>query len=409
MQYTTKTLNPLPFNSLDPHRFEDLIRQLFYDFRHWSNLDPVGKLGNDDGIDIRGYEWYLDEESDEEESDELPERRNERLWIIQCKREKNITPKKMTECLKEIFLRNKEVPYGFIFAACCEFSKKTHDVFREFMLKKRVQEFSLWGKSSIEDKLFLPKNDHLLFAYFGISLQIKKRSIRQNVRSKLAIKKKVTSILGASIDETYKPVLIRDVADFDYPDPSKRMDKKGHYKWFPAIFIGQEAWGIVTRFRTHYAYVNEETKEYDFIDDLNTIWGTTGYIWHQPKKERDEYFQKDELYRNYCYQKIPEKNRATLELYGLIKFKAIVDIDKDGDRYSEDPHVYAEFVDGRPFDQAWGVLTRPMNLPEIKVHQEKRTRYFPKKIPKVKLSKRKPVTKEELVKEVSIPEDKEAL
>jgi hypothetical protein len=53
---TTRTLNPLPFNDLEPHRFEDLVRQLAYDFRSWKKLEAIGRNGDDERIDIRGIE-----------------------------------------------------------------------------------------------------------------------------------------------------------------------------------------------------------------------------------------------------------------------------------------------------------------------------------------------------------------
>ena len=56
MVRTTKTLNPLPFQDLEPHRFEDLVRQLAYDFKNWRSLEPTGRLGADDGYDARGFE-----------------------------------------------------------------------------------------------------------------------------------------------------------------------------------------------------------------------------------------------------------------------------------------------------------------------------------------------------------------
>ena len=37
----TKTLNPLHFEDLEPHRFEDLVRQIIYDFKEWSLLEPT--------------------------------------------------------------------------------------------------------------------------------------------------------------------------------------------------------------------------------------------------------------------------------------------------------------------------------------------------------------------------------
>ena len=56
----TKTLNPLHFEDLEPHRFEDLVRQIIYDFKEWSLLEPTGRLGSDDGYDARGFEIIRD-------------------------------------------------------------------------------------------------------------------------------------------------------------------------------------------------------------------------------------------------------------------------------------------------------------------------------------------------------------
>ena len=68
----TRTLNPLPFSDLEPHRFEDLIRQLAYDLRRWKSLEATGRGGTDSGMDIRAVELVpIDQERvEEEEQDE---------------------------------------------------------------------------------------------------------------------------------------------------------------------------------------------------------------------------------------------------------------------------------------------------------------------------------------------------
>lgn len=53
---TTRTYGPLHLEDLEPHRFEDLVRQLLYDFRSWSQLEATGRTGSDDGFDARGRE-----------------------------------------------------------------------------------------------------------------------------------------------------------------------------------------------------------------------------------------------------------------------------------------------------------------------------------------------------------------
>ncbi|MFC6662821.1 hypothetical protein [Deinococcus multiflagellatus] len=83
-------------------------------------------------------------------------------------------------------VQGPDVPYGFILAAACDFSKKAYDAFRLALIGTGVQEFQIWGKAELEDMLFQPKNDHLLFAYFGISLQVKKRTRQTKLRSLLA-------------------------------------------------------------------------------------------------------------------------------------------------------------------------------------------------------------------------------
>jgi len=52
----SKTLGPIHFEDLDPRRFEDLVRELAYDFRDWQSIEATGRGGSDDGFDIRAYE-----------------------------------------------------------------------------------------------------------------------------------------------------------------------------------------------------------------------------------------------------------------------------------------------------------------------------------------------------------------
>jgi hypothetical protein len=55
----SRTINPLHFEDLEPHRFEDLIRQLAYGFRNWLRLEATGRLGADEGMDVRGLEMVV--------------------------------------------------------------------------------------------------------------------------------------------------------------------------------------------------------------------------------------------------------------------------------------------------------------------------------------------------------------
>ena len=161
----TRTTNPLHFEDLDPHRFEDLTRQLIRDFRNWKKLEPTGRLGTDDGYDVRGTEVVA-----------VALGAEERVWQIQCKRSNSITPKELATHLDEMLPSGATTPYGVLFVAPCDFSKRSRDLFAEELQKKGVHEFYLWGKGDLEDVLYQPKNDHLLFLYFGFSLQGSKPS-----------------------------------------------------------------------------------------------------------------------------------------------------------------------------------------------------------------------------------------
>src|SRR3982074_725856 len=96
----TRTYNPLPFTALEPKRFEDLVRQLVYDFRPWRRLEATGRSGSDDGFHAPGLEIVQtaelpacvdrDELDDDADAPSTPDR----LWLIHCKRERTIGPAK---------------------------------------------------------------------------------------------------------------------------------------------------------------------------------------------------------------------------------------------------------------------------------------------------------------------------
>lgn len=84
---TTRTLNPLPFDALEPKRFEDLIRHLAYDFRPWRMLEATGRTGGDEGYDARGFEIVdisLDvssETTQDADEEAIPAATTDRIWL----------------------------------------------------------------------------------------------------------------------------------------------------------------------------------------------------------------------------------------------------------------------------------------------------------------------------------------
>src|SRR3954453_16761445 len=107
MSETTRTLNPLPFDALEPRRFEVLVRQLAYDFRNWQSLEATGRTGSDDGFDARGWEaqpaYSIADATDEGDDSEEPVTiENPRKWLIQCKRERRIGPTRVVQYADDI-------------------------------------------------------------------------------------------------------------------------------------------------------------------------------------------------------------------------------------------------------------------------------------------------------------------
>src|SRR5271155_5531042 len=102
--HITRTYAPIHFSDLDPHRFEDLIRELIYDFRDWQSIEATGRSGSDHGYDIRAYEKVRVETSPDpsEEEDAEPHPMEGNLWMIQCKREKAIGPTALRSYLDEV-------------------------------------------------------------------------------------------------------------------------------------------------------------------------------------------------------------------------------------------------------------------------------------------------------------------
>src|SRR6185437_12464268 len=140
-----RTIGPLHLEDLEPHRFEDLVRQLAYDFRPWTNIEPTGRGGADDGYDARAWERISPpEEQNGDDEDGAPATR---VWLVQCKREKQISPKKLREYLDGLPQSVEEPIYGVIFAAACDFSKMARDTFRTRTRELGFSEAYLWGKA----------------------------------------------------------------------------------------------------------------------------------------------------------------------------------------------------------------------------------------------------------------------
>lgn len=346
---TTRTIGPLHFEDLDPKRFEDLVRQLAYEFKPWRRLEATGRSGSDHGFDARGYEIVVRDAqpSDSAEEGETVEERSilnegidDRLWLIQCKRERAIGPKALLKYLDDTVLAPDERLHGLVFTAACDFSKKARDGFATECRKMGIEEWHLWGKAELEDRLFRPENDHLLFAYFGVSLIIRRRLQRADLRARLVMKRKAHRMLK---DKSYASLLLRSPDATEYPDAGDLADFKKNPPWMVWAYQGMSHEGLQFCVQRFFAYLADDGKSWDAAMAVNEARRPTcddpwlGENLHDERRQAICEF----------WNKIPEANRAWLEVVGVLLFDDILDIDDLGDEYVQAPHVYAPFAPGR--------------------------------------------------------------
>lgn len=392
----SRTYNPLHFEDLEPHRFEDMVRQLIYDFREWSDIQAVGRSGADKGVDIRAIERVattaiIDPDENEEEYQESRLDGERREWIFQCKRYSQITPKKLVSIINEDLSQQKQPPHAYVVVAACNFSSAAREEFRREMVERQIAEFYLWGKAELEDRLYQPKYDHLLFAYFGISIQARKRSHRTELRSNLTLKKKLVRVLGDIRGGHFQQVLIRDPSDMRYPiiDSVPNKPEQLHWNYWNFRFHTAND-GLIFEVERAHAYVNWETEEWDYIEDSLEHSGAYRYLfpfanqgWQQTEK-----WQSKKNFWGYWENNVPKPHKARFVRFGKIPYDRIILVDEVGDSLNEAPHILIDYLPGknlvertfstRLFD-ALESTDSFMNQ-QLDAESNKRTRYFPEEV-----------------------------
>lgn len=372
----TRTYGPIHFEDLDPHRFEDLVRELIYDFRNWQSIEATGRSGGDEGFDIRAFERKeVTSQSVEDEAEEpegvSPMEGN--LWMIQVKREKEIGPKRIEEIVSDI--DSNSPPYGYILAAAANFSKESYDSFREKVREKGVMEFYLWGKAELEDILHFPKNDRILFTFFGISLVSRRRSLSTEIKSVIAIKNKLFRALGEE-HTLYKEVLLRDLKDTNYPFKEKYNDFSKRPRWRTYRVFEYHPLGLLCKVHDYFAFVDLERKEFDYCAAYDLYKMDTDDM-----EERDQ-CQKMHSLAHGSWKLFPRKYQGNFKVDGIIKYSDIAIVDEKGDILNYFPHLYVDFDSKMgPFFRLWESIARGST--EISLTNEyKRIQAFPLDIEK---------------------------
>lgn len=329
------------FEDLDPHRFEDLVRQLIYTWKDWNALEATGRMGADDGFDIRGTELIthqpiLSPVSAEDGSDEelSIEEIHHRIWMIQCKRMKSIGPRAVKEIISDCIPEGGDPPFGYLLVASCDFSKKARDEFHIEAAKRGVNEAHIWGKAELEDRLFLPENDHLLFGYFNISFKVRRRTKQTELRSQLTMKRALVRTLGAVDMKLYENVLIRDADSSEYPyygDISSFHDTRPW--WYYSIEGHSPPGHLLVRLHSYYAYISDDEMHWDAL--MGQEVNPTSYLneerlgLQEPTHSYTEY-----EVSQYWEENVPKGNRAMLVVRRFIPYDRILAVDPIGDSYN---------------------------------------------------------------------------
>ena len=383
--HVTRTFGPIHFEDLEPHRFEDLIRELIYDYKDWQSIEATGRSGSDDGIDIRAYERFLSPSLIDDEADDESMPMDGNQWWIQCKRETAIGPTKVKDIVNGIDPKNP--PYGYILAASANFSKKAYDVFREELRKLGVMEFYLWGKAELEDMLHMGKYDRILFTFFGISLTTKKKTRTSEIRFAVTNKNKLLRTLGEDRNMN-KPVLLRDLKDASYPNSPIKQELKNNTGWIPGIASQYTVTGVLIKIHEYYAYIDKEKKEWDYTthsDDISIpgIVDDEEVDFETSKRMNDAHRRLLDFHLS-----LPHKNQAKLEVYGLLKFEDIAYYDEKGDVMHNFPHIYVDFASKNgPFKRLFYFLNVDNRYLDVVREGYKQIKIFPNTFPNTALGK----------------------
>lgn len=367
----TRTTNPIHFEDLDPKRFEDLIRELIYDFRDWQTIEATGKGGGDDGFDIRASERTTTTTIDED-GNEVFRPMDGNVWMIQCKREKTVPPSKIRKILEDIDPDNP--PYGYILAAATNFSKKAYDTFRDELTKLGVLEFYIWGNASLETELHQPKNDRILFTFFGISNVRRRRSRTTEIRSEVTNKNRVMRVLGETPSHSW--ILARDSKDRHYPYKSKYSDFDQRPRWKGFEIVELHPRGLIVAMKQCYAFFDDSNMVYD-VAEPPLLFRNPYDRMDETERERGQR-EKLDLVRDY-WERQPQKSQAMFHLNGIIRFEDMLVIDDKGDSWNEVPHIFVDFVDGSPVSGSIAFLEKGQQ--HIELDKFARKAVFPKLFP----------------------------
>ena len=247
-------------------------------------------------------------------------------------------------------------PYGLIIAAACDVSAATMVAFHDERVKHGITEGHLWTKAHLEDLLFMPENDHLLFAYFGLSLGTRQRSKLQHTQSTITLKRKLLrafkkdTINGLHLDEA----LIRDIEDETYPRVRGAEDDNILVipPWFPAEILYTYTWGLLIVRQGMDGWAREDGT-WDVLPISARSRNGMGRDYYWQLKSQEDHIRDSEQHRRVqaVFDKVPEKERVYMRAFRYLTFTSILEVDPIGDNLHTGVHLFCRYKgEYGPFD-----------------------------------------------------------
>lgn len=160
MTKPTRTINRLHFSDLHHGRFEDLVMIMLHGMYDWKDWHHDGRVGGDDGVDIRAEEKIVDGSI--------------RRWYIQCRNYQSASKSVLTKAVDDALEKSVDPPDVLLVAVGCDPSKQAREGYEIYATDKEIAEPLLWTAAKLEAMLYNDRPD-LLAVFFGYSLKEAKK------------------------------------------------------------------------------------------------------------------------------------------------------------------------------------------------------------------------------------------
>jgi hypothetical protein len=323
----------LPFEDLEPQRYEALVRQLIYGYREWASLEALGRPGSS----IRAVEARV---LDIPNHGEAGGRTEERAWTIRCVRAKRLGPAALGKIVESDLGHGESALKGYGLVAAIDLSRRARDAFRTKVVEFGMEDFFIWGRDELTDRLYQPENDRLLFAYFGFSLRTKRKATSSALLSSIALKRAASNVFR---DELQNPeaVLIRDAEpSFESVDSARGIQELPFNFW---DFQQVAPTGLVFKVADFRAYVDADSGSWDCIE-WDAACGYPDRVFHQVGSRPDWLSAKPRISEE--WRALDPDLRGDVVVYGFVSFERMLAVDEVGDDYFGKPQLIVEYLGG---------------------------------------------------------------